>query len=174
MNALTTKFVTVCLAALASAICGWVAPPARRLNMRLDELCVFGGGLALGFALNPHPLVWLLLGTVFPGVYYAFNATKTESGSLKKALRNAFTAAAIVLMGTPPSWPHLAIGLVVGFGGPPAAYWLTQRTQRAVGLALLVAATALQLSRVPFLLDPGAGARISAPSPLPYLTTAHD
>jgi hypothetical protein len=174
MNALTTKFVTICFATLASAVCGWVAPPARRRSMNLDELCVLAGGLGLGFVMNPDPLIWLLLGTLFPRVYYAFKATKTENGSLKKALWNAFAGAVMLFIYTPPSWTRLAIGLVVGFGGPPAAYWLTQRTQRAVGLALVVAATAFQLSRVPFLLDSGAGARMSAPVPLPYLTTAHD
>jgi hypothetical protein len=174
MNALTTKFVTVCFATLASAVCGWVAPPARRGSMKVDELCVLAGGLALGFLMSQDQLVWLLLGTLFPRVYYAFNASNAEGGSLKKALWNAFAGAVILFIYTPPSRTHLAIGLVVGFGGPPAAYWLTQRTQRAVGLALVIAASAFQLSRVPFLLDREAGARMSAPSPLPYLTTAHD
>jgi hypothetical protein len=151
MNPLVVSFTTVCLAALASATVGWVAPPTRG-KLQLGECSVVGAGLALGFILHRDWLSGLSLATLFPGIYCSFSGWQDRTTLPKPACAAAFLGASWFLLTTSHRWEYFWIAAALGIGGPRFAVWVTERTNRTVGLALVAAATIFQLTRIPLLL----------------------
>jgi hypothetical protein len=150
MAPINVYFVAICAAALASALVGWFAPARKRL--RLADCCLFVASALIGFSLCRDPLRALSLGTLFPGIYLAFSGWREPTQPPKAACYAAFFGAAWFLTNTTRRLDYSAVALVLGLAGPYFTLWLTRRTNRAVGIALVLAAAVFQLTRVPFLL----------------------
>jgi hypothetical protein len=165
MNPHTSMLVTVYVGALLSAAVGLLQPPTRAY-FQWVELSVLLTGSVLAVLLGRDVILALGAGTLFPSVYYAFGHWQRTPGAPKKAFFAAFLATMFFLQMTTQSWAVSLAAVALGFGGPPAAVWLTERTHRVVGLGLLILATVLSVTRVPLLL---------AREPLTlHFTTAHD
>jgi hypothetical protein len=151
MSPLTANFVTVCSAGLVCAVVGWVAPPIRG-KLQLGECSVFLAGVVLSLILHPHWPTALSLSTLFPSIYYTFSGWEDRAQPPKQACAAAFLSASWFLINTSQRWDFFWIAAALGLGGPRFALWVTERTSRSVGLALVVAATIFQLTRIPLLL----------------------
>jgi hypothetical protein len=151
MSPVTPNFITVCLAGLASALTGWVAPPTRG-KLQLGECSVLGAGLALGFVLHRDWLSGLSLATLFPSIYFSFSGWQDRTTLPKPACAAAFLGASWFLLTTSHRWEYFWIAVALGLGGPRFAVWVIERTNRTVGLALVLAATIFELTRIPLLL----------------------
>jgi len=143
-------FVAICAAALASALVGWFAPARKRL--RLTDCCLFVASALLGFLLCRDPLRALSLATLSPGIYLAFSGWQEPTQPPKEACYAAFLGAAWFLSNTTRRLDYIAVALVLGLAGPRFVLWLARRTNRRVGIALVLAAAVFQLTRVPLLL----------------------
>ncbi len=162
MDALSINYAITSVATLAAAVSGWIAPRSRK-GIGLPEGCTFACGLALGFAMIREPLAAIALGLLIPTTYSVFNRARGQDEPSKHSFVLAFHSAALLLLFTSQRWEVLAVGAPLALGGPYAAIWLTRHTHRAVGVALLIAATAFQLTRAPLLHDP-AGPRSTTPA----------
>jgi hypothetical protein len=153
MSPFSGYFTTVCVASLAAAFVGWFAPPTRG-RLQLGECSVFVAGFTLAFIFGPHRdwLTCVSLATLFPGIYYSFSGWQNQTELPKQACAAACLGAAWFLINTTHRWDYAWIAAALGLGGPAFALWLTERTNRAVGLTLVVAATLFQLTRIPLLL----------------------
>lgn len=162
MDALTINYAITSIATLAAAASGWIAPRSQ-WAIALPEGCAFACGLALGFSMIREPLAAFALGLLIPTAYSVFNRARGQDEPSKHSFGLAFQGAAFLLLFTSQRWESVAFAAPIALGGPYVATQLTRHTHRAVGLALLLAATAFQLTRVPLLLDP-AGPRSDRPA----------
>jgi hypothetical protein len=151
MYAPNVNFTTVCLASLACVLVGWVAPPTRG-KLQLGEASVFVAGFVIALTMQHGWVSALKLALLFPTIYYSFSGWQDRTASPKQACATAFLGASWFLMNTSPRWDYFWIAAALALGGPRFALWVTERTNRTVGLGLVIAATLFQLTRIPLLL----------------------
>lgn len=162
MDALTINYAFTGVATVAAGVSGWIAPRSRS-GISRPESCTLACGLALGVTVIREPLAAIALGLLIPTTYSVFNRARGKDEPSKHSFVLAFHGAALLLLFTSQHWQVIVVGAPLALGGPYVATWLTRHTHRAVGLALLIAATVFQLTRVPLLLDP-AGPRSTTPA----------
>lgn len=166
MSSLNAQLLLVYAASACAAPGGWcapIAPPqvrpengAGRADRRgwgaRDELLVCALSVGLAFAIRRDWPIALSLATLFPSCYLAFKGWQCAHAPPRAACTAACLGAAWFLLSTSQSLPASAMAAAIGGIGPRSVLWISERTNRHLGLALVVSATLFQLTRIPMLL----------------------
>jgi len=151
MSSLHVQLLLVYAAAMAAALGGWFAP-VRRGAVARDELLVCAVSIGLACALRRDVPTALSLATLFPSSYLAFRGWKGAAAAPRAACAAACLGAAWFLLSTSQRVDLMFIAGAIGIAGPRLLLWVSERASRNFGLALVVAATLFQLTRIPILL----------------------
>ncbi|HEX3775816.1 MAG TPA: hypothetical protein VHV51_15195 [Polyangiaceae bacterium] len=161
-----TNYVVVPLAMLIGGAAGSLVRP-RRGRLEFADICLVLSSLVVAWFVMRDPWPTLALALLLSSVYLQFNHWRFPAeGSLKGGLDEAFRSLIFIVGFTARNWQEIVLAFIVGYALLRVGVWANTRGYRVLGIALLLAASCVQLARVPLLR--------SADSLLGrYLTTAH-
>jgi len=150
MSSQHAQLLLVYAASVCAAIGGWCAPIRRGLAR--DELLGCALSVGLAFAIRRDWPIAFNLATLFPSCYLAFKGWKSGPAPPRAACAAACLGAAWFLLSTSHGVQGAVTAAAIGGAGPRFVLWFSARTNRDLGLALVVSATLFQLTRIPILL----------------------